>query len=221
MKNLGEMLTRRRDRKKNKDSPSSQASREELQHSGQGKELMAATSSQNPKASDQESPVHVAASGTPGPQDPQRSHQSVTHDLTQSQGGRTPSPLAAPPAETSFSTGHTEAVLPSTATVATLTPDNGVQVTPDQRSALPSITLIPATDLSAQESSISNRPPQSSSETGKNVLKSIGSYLLGGTKISLSALQAISALVPVPWLRSAVGAAIQVITVVEAVGKNI
>lgn len=50
---------------------------------------------------------------------------------------------------------------------------------------------------------------------GKTAIKSIGTYLLGGTKISLSTLQAISAVVPVPWLQSVVGAAIQVITVAE------
>ncbi|KAG8872450.1 hypothetical protein FRB97_007629, partial [Tulasnella sp. 331] len=165
MDKLRGMFSRRLSHKANKDFANSQASREDPQHSGQGTELVTATSSQNPKASSQESPVDVAASGTPGPQEPQRSHQLVAHDLTQSQRGRTPGPVTAPPVETSISTGHAEAVLPSTTTVSTLTPENGVRVTPDQRSALPSITLIPAADLRAQESSASDRPSQSSSKT--------------------------------------------------------
>ncbi|KAG9002787.1 hypothetical protein FRB93_011389 [Tulasnella sp. JGI-2019a] len=54
----------------------------------------------------------------------------------------------------------------------------------------------------------------------KTNLTSASRYLLGGTKISLSTLQAIAGLVPIPWLGSAIGAAIQVITVVEAVSSN-
>ncbi|KAG9026971.1 hypothetical protein FRB95_008283 [Tulasnella sp. JGI-2019a] len=57
-------------------------------------------------------------------------------------------------------------------------------------------------------------------QTSKGKLKSVGSYLLGGTKISLGTLQAISALVPVPWLGPAISAALQVITVAESVSSN-
>ncbi|KAG8994731.1 hypothetical protein FRB94_009686 [Tulasnella sp. JGI-2019a] len=58
------------------------------------------------------------------------------------------------------------------------------------------------------------------SNVSKGKLKLVGSYLLGGTKISLSTLQAISAMVPVPWLGTAISAALQVITVAEAVSSN-
>lgn len=50
---------------------------------------------------------------------------------------------------------------------------------------------------------------------GKDPLKSIGSYLLSGTKISLSALQAISELVQIPLLKGVAGLAIQVITIAQ------
>ncbi|KAG8994730.1 hypothetical protein FRB94_009685 [Tulasnella sp. JGI-2019a] len=57
-------------------------------------------------------------------------------------------------------------------------------------------------------------------QTSKVELKSAASYLLGGTKISLSTLQAISALVPVPWLGPTISAALQVITVAQSVSGN-
>ncbi|KAG8994726.1 hypothetical protein FRB94_009681 [Tulasnella sp. JGI-2019a] len=57
-------------------------------------------------------------------------------------------------------------------------------------------------------------------QMGKGKLKSVGSYLLDGTKIFLNTLQAISALIHVPWLGPAISAALQVITVAESVSSN-
>lgn len=45
--------------------------------------------------------------------------------------------------------------------------------------------------------------------------ESVTDYLLGATKISLSMLQQLSGLIPVPWVGTAVNAACQLITIVE------
>ncbi|KAG8872200.1 hypothetical protein FRB97_007887, partial [Tulasnella sp. 331] len=77
-----------------------------------------------------------------------------------------------------------------------------------------------AVDPGVQDPPVVNNFPAGSVEKSKTAIKSIRSYLLGGTKISLNTLSAISAVVPVPWLQSVVGAAIQVITVAEAIASN-
>jgi hypothetical protein len=45
--------------------------------------------------------------------------------------------------------------------------------------------------------------------------KAVAPYVLGATKLSLKTLQSLSNLIPIPWVKSAIAAAAQVIETAE------
>ncbi|KAG8872047.1 hypothetical protein FRB98_000319, partial [Tulasnella sp. 332] len=163
------------------------------------------------KASASDSPPNVptpdSSSATPNRVARERSSQLAIHDgLPGSSGADIDGLTNALPLESTIvkSTAHAEPLRPPTIHTAQRAPSD------DPTTIDPGVPDPPTVD----------NPPAVSIETGKTSIKSISSYLLGGTKISLNTLSAISAVVPVPWLQSVVGAAIQVITVAEAVASN-
>jgi hypothetical protein len=45
--------------------------------------------------------------------------------------------------------------------------------------------------------------------------KAVAPYILGATKLSLKTLESLSNVIPIPWVKSAIGAAAQVIETAE------